>query len=106
MTACPWVHGPAVRQNKVVACSWLPVPVWSLCAAVLQAAAVIHMLERRAGEDNFKRLLQRLLAVSRNAASLPGKGGCSPAHTGPKIVLAPKAAASDKQEQQEASNRP
>lgn len=31
------------------------------------------MLERRAGEDNFKRLLQRLLAVSRNAASSPGE---------------------------------
>ena len=38
-----------------------------------QAAAVIHMLERRAGEDNFKRLLQRLLAVSHNAAATPGE---------------------------------
>ncbi len=27
------------------------------------------MLERRAGEDNFKRLQQRLLAVSQNAAA-------------------------------------
>ena len=27
------------------------------------------MLERRAGEDNFKRLQQRLLAVSQKAAS-------------------------------------
>lgn len=27
------------------------------------------MLEKRAGEDNFKRLLQRLLAVSQNAAA-------------------------------------
>ena len=27
------------------------------------------MLERRAGEDNFRRLLQRLLAVSQNAAA-------------------------------------
>ena len=31
------------------------------------------MLERRAGEDNFKRLQQRLLAVSQNAAA-SGKG--------------------------------
>ena len=31
------------------------------------------MLERRAGEDNFKRLQQRLLAVSQNAAAT-GKG--------------------------------
>ena len=36
--------------------------------ASAQAAAVIHMLDRRAGEDNFKRLLQRLLAVSLNVA--------------------------------------
>ena len=36
--------------------------------ASAQAAAVIHMLDRRAGEDNFKRLLQRLLAVSLAAA--------------------------------------
>jgi len=38
-----------------------------------QAAAVIHMLERRAGEDNFKRLLQRLLAVSHNSAATAGE---------------------------------
>jgi len=31
------------------------------------------MLERRAGEDNFKRLLQRLLAVSHNSAATPGE---------------------------------
>jgi hypothetical protein len=37
-------------------------------SAPAQAAAVIHMLDRRAGEDNFKRLLQRLLAVSLNIA--------------------------------------
>ncbi len=34
---------------------------------------MIHMLERRAGEDNFKRLLQRLLAVSHNSAATPGE---------------------------------
>ena len=69
---------------------------YSQYAASLQAAAVIQMLERRAGEDNFKRLLQRLLAVSRNAASSPGESNCPHAYTKLKFALAPKAPASDK----------
>ena len=57
------------------------------------------MLERRAGEDNFKRLLQRLLAVSRNPASSQGKTGCP--HALPKRIYASslKAPASEKSDQ-------
>ena len=57
----------------------------------------MHMLERRAGEENFKRLLQRLLAVSRNAASSPGKSGCPHNCTKLQCAVVPKAPASDKE---------
>ena len=37
-----------------------------------QALAVLHMLERRAGEDSFKRLLQRIVFASCHPSSAKG----------------------------------
>lgn len=49
--------------------SWHVVPY--ICVPA-QASAVIHMLEQRAGEDNFKRLLSRLVVASCQAATSKG----------------------------------
>ena len=38
-----------------------------------QATAVVHMLERHAGEDNFKRLLQKLILTSCSPAAAKGE---------------------------------
>jgi hypothetical protein len=46
-------------------------------AAPDQALAVLHMLERRAGEDTFKRLLQRIVFASCHPSSAKG-GSPSP----------------------------
>lgn len=43
---------------------------------LVQASAVIQMLEQRAGEDNFKRLLSRLVGVSCQPASPQGAFLC------------------------------
>lgn len=43
---------------------------------LVQASAVIQMLEQRAGEDNFKRLLSRLVGVSCQPASPQGAPLC------------------------------
>jgi hypothetical protein len=43
-------------------------PVQTLTQSLLQASAVVGMLERRVGEDMFKRLLERHVVASCHAA--------------------------------------